>query len=103
MEVDTCFMNINLGEKQDIKSVQNIIFNNIQAVCGSQPFIRSLPEYNVRNIVFDNVQIEIKQPERKDLRRFICFNPYMEFDNVEDLQFNNFKIRRSITPEAPEI
>lgn len=100
MEVETCFMNINLADNMPIRGINNLSFQNIYAVCGSYPFIKARPEYQVSRIAFDNISLEIREPERRDLFNYRCFHDKMEFDHVKDLELNRFKIVRGITPDG---
>ncbi len=101
MEVETCFMKIDLGPNLPIDSVENLVFSNITATCGCYPFIKSMPEYQVKSIVFQNVNMELKEPVRRDLSNYSAYQPTMAFNYAEDIQFDNFRIRRAITPVMP--
>jgi len=101
MEVETCFMNINLSAGMSIRGVKNVSFNNINATCGTYPFINSQPEYGVEGISLNNVQLTLQPVRRHDLKEYRCFRSSMEFDNVENLTFDRFTIKHGITPRCP--
>ena len=49
---------------------------------------------------FDNVRLEIRQPKRKDLVNYRGFHETMEWNHVENLNFDRFHILHGITPDG---
>lgn len=95
MEVETNFMNINLGPGLSVKGVENLYFNNINAVCGCYPFITSQPDYSVQNIVFNNIDLEIRDMGRTDsnYKNYLEYKDHCVFSHARNLTFNQFRIR----------
>ncbi len=102
MEVETSPFKISLDPQAVFAEVDSVAIRGLRASCGGWFSIRAARSQKVRNISFDDVELELCEPVRSDISRFSEFHPTPEFDNVENLTFNNLRIRRGLTTKSAE-
>lgn len=84
-------LNIRLAPDAKVDYVRRIAFRGVQAVSDRPPSVVALPEQNVSDLEFTDVDIELRAIPGKDDGS----NANIRFQNAQNILLNNFRIRKS--------